>query len=225
MTKANGAGRRGRGHGTVIERRLLELDGEEVVVVRKRIKNIYLRVKPPEGRLEVTAPARLSDQQLEEFVRARRTWIARTRQRIDNSISEIANDSNDSRNGSDGADTNGYGDGSQGQDRSEARARRIIKDRLPQLLETWAPIIGKRPTAITLRHMKTRWGSCTPSTGRIRLNTELAWLDPELLEYVLVHELAHLHAHGHGPYFQQLMTGYMPDWRRRRSRLNRYLVI
>lgn len=225
MTKANGAGRRGRGHGSVIERRLMELDGEEVVVVSKRIKNVYLRVKPPEGRLEVTAPASLSDRQLEEFVHARRIWIARTRKRIDNSISEIANDSNDSQDGSGGTDTNERGAGAQDQDRSEARARRIINDRLPQLLETWVPIIGKGPTAITLRHMKTRWGSCTPSTGRIRLNTELAWLDPGLLEYVLVHELTHLHAHGHGPYFQQLMTGYMPDWRRRRSRLNRYVVI
>ena len=225
MTKTIGGGRRGRGAGSTVKRRLLELDGEKVLVISKRIKNVYLRVKPPEGRLEVTAPVGLSDKQLEEFVRARRVWIGRTRGRISNSISEIASDSNDTADDRKADGESRCGNEPQGKDRSEDRARRIIEERLPRLVETWVPVVGKRPTSITLRHMKTRWGSCTPSTGRIRLNTELAWLDLELLEYVFVHELTHLHAHGHGPLFQELMTRYMPDWRQRRKRLNQYVVI
>lgn len=73
--------------------------------------------------------------------------------------------------------------------------------------------------------MKTRWGSCTPATASIRLNTDLAWLDPDLLEYVLVHELTHLYEHGHGPGFRARMNRYMPDWTERRRRLNRYLAL
>ncbi|MCT6901476.1 MAG: M48 family metallopeptidase, partial [Bifidobacterium sp.] len=56
-------------------------------------------------------------------------------------------------------------------------------------------------------------------------NTDLAWLDPDLLEYVLVHELTHLYEHGHGPGFRARMDRYMPDWTERRHRLNRYLAL
>lgn len=73
--------------------------------------------------------------------------------------------------------------------------------------------------------MKTRWGSCTPATASIRLNIDLAWLDPDLLEYVLVHELTHLYEHGHGPGFRARMNCYMPDWTERRRQLNRYLAL
>ena len=70
--------------------------------------------------------------------------------------------------------------------------------------------------------MTTRWGSCTPRTGRIRLNLQLGLLPPQYLEYVLVHEMTHLWASGHGAEFKRRMTQYLPDWRRLRRELNRY---
>ena len=188
----------------------LEVGGETVLVIRKRIANVYLRVKPPDGHLEVTAPLKLGDDQIRAFIDGKRRWIATTRERLARSRDVYA------QPGADGQLQPG---------RSEAEAKRILKERLPTLLDRWVPVVGRRPERISLRKMKTRWGSCTPATASIRLNTDLAWLDPDLLEYVLVHELTHLYEHGHGPGFRARMDRYMPDWTERRRRLNRYLAL
>ena len=188
----------------------LEVGGETVLVIRKRIANVYLRVKPPDGHLEVTAPLALSDDQIRAFVDGKRGWIATTRERLARSRDVYA------QPGADGQLQPG---------RSEDEAKRILQERLPTLLDRWVPVVGRRPERISLRKMKTRWGSCTPATASIRLNTDLAWLDPDLLEYVLVHELTHLYEHGHGPSFRARMDRYMPDWTERRRRLNRYLAL
>lgn len=188
----------------------LEIGDETVLVIRKRIVNVYLRVKPPDGHLEVTAPLKLSDDQIRAFIDGKRRWIVTTRERLARSRDVYAQP---------GAD------GLLSPDRSEAEAKRILRERLPILLDRWVPVVGRRPERISLRKMKTRWGSCTPATASIRLNTDLAWLDPDLLEYVLVHELTHLYEHGHGPGFRARMDRYMPDWAERRRRLNRYLAL
>ena len=181
-----------------------------VLVIRKRIANVYLRVKPPDGHLEVTAPLALSDDRIRAFIDGKRRWIATTRERLARSRDVYAKPE---------------ADGQLQAGRSEAEAKRILQERLPTLLDRWVPVVGRRPERISLRKMKTRWGSCTPATASIRLNTDLAWLDPDLLEYVLVHELTHLYEHGHGPGFRARMDRYMPDWTERRRRLNRYLAL
>ena len=188
----------------------LGVGGETVLVIRKRIANVYLRVKPPDGHLEVTAPLKLGDDQIRAFIDGKHRWIATTRERLARSRNVYA------QPGADGQLQPG---------RSEAEAKRILQERLPTLLDRWVPVVGRRPERISLRKMKTRWGSCTPATASIRLNTDLAWLDPDLLEYVLVHELTHLYEHGHGPGFRARMDRYMPDWTERRRRLNRYLAL
>ena len=187
-----------------------EVGGETVLVIRKRIANVYLRVKPPDGHLEVTAPLKLGDDQIRAFINGKHRWIATTRERLARSRDVYAKPE---------------ADGHLQPGRSEAEAKRILQERLPTLLDRWVPVVGRRPERISLRKMKTRWGSCTPATASIRLNTDLAWLDPDLLEYVLVHELTHLYEHGHGPGFRARMDRYMPDWTERRRRLNRYLAL
>ncbi|QYN59685.1 M48 family metallopeptidase [Bifidobacterium asteroides] len=188
----------------------LVASGETVLVIRKRIANVYLRVKPPDGHLEVTAPVTIGDDQIRAFIDGKRRWIAATRERLTRSRHVYARLEADDQ---------------LQPGRSEAEAKRILQERLPTLLDRWVPVVGRRPGRISLRKMKTRWGSCTPATASIRLNTDLAWLDPDLLEYVLVHELTHLYEHGHGPGFRARMNRYMPDWTERRRRLNRYLAL
>ncbi|MCT6920161.1 MAG: M48 family metallopeptidase [Bifidobacteriales bacterium] len=188
----------------------LEVGGETVLVIRKRITNVYLRVEPPDGHLEVTAPLALGDDRIRAFIVGKHRWIATTRDRLARSREVYAQTE---------------ADGQLSSDRSEAEAKRILRERLPTLLDQWVPVVGRQPERISLRKMKTRWGSCTPATASIRLNTDLAWLDSDLLEYVLVHELTHLYEHGHGPGFRARMDRYMPDWAERRSRLNRYLAL
>jgi predicted metal-dependent hydrolase len=76
-----------------------------------------------------------------------------------------------------------------------------------------------RPT-LSVRSMRTRWGSCTPRTARIRLSPELVRARPECLDYVLLHECCHLLVGDHSKAFYDLQTRLMPDWERWKAELN-----
>jgi len=66
-----------------------------------------------------------------------------------------------------------------------------------------------QPTSVRwVGNQERRWGSCTPSTGQIRLSDRLAGMPEYVVDYVLVHELAHLLEHGHGPAFWALVDRY-----------------
>ena len=69
--------------------------------------------------------------------------------------------------------------------------------------------------------MKTKWGSCNRETGHLWFNLELAKKHPDCLEYIVVHEMAHLREPSHGNRFTSLMDKLLPDWRARRDALNR----
>lgn len=112
-----------------------------------------------------------------------------------------------------------------GTDERKRQAAAAINAALPQLLAKWGPVVGRQPTHITLRVMTSRWGSCTPRTGRIRLNLQLGLMEPQFLEYVLVHEMTHLWESGHGAGFQRRMTAYLPGWKTLRRDLNRRVVL
>jgi hypothetical protein len=81
-------------------------------------------------------------------------------------------------------------------------------------------VVGVRYEFLGLRRMSTRWGSCVPARGRIWLNLALLDHAPDLLEYVVVHEVVHLRESSHGPRFHALMSQYLPDWPERRLRLD-----
>ena len=112
---------------------------------------------------------------------------------------------------------------------SECRRRAIvdewyrnqIKSAVPPLLQYWQPLLGVRTARFFVQRMKTKWGSCNPKAGTIRLNTELAKKPAECLEYIVVHELVHLLEPTHNDRFQQLMNDAMPHWRHYRDELNR----
>ena len=97
--------------------------------------------------------------------------------------------------------------------------RNVVEAFVPALVEQWEPILGVKAGQLAYRKMKSRWGSCQPSTGRICINVVLALYPPECLEYVVVHELVHLLVPGHGPEFHAIMDRVMPDWKKRRAKL------
>lgn len=194
----------------------VEIDyrGLHMLVTRKPIKNMYLRVKPPDGHLEISAPLRMRTNTIEKFVDSRRTWIDRMQERMV-PVNPLDSSSPQERHS--------LGDNWPPERRAEAKIR--MKAQLSELLPQWTATVGRTPTAISLRPMKTRWGSCTPRTGRIRLNLELADMPERFLEYVLVHELTHLRASGHGAEFQRLMSQYLPQWKTLRAELNHYVIL
>lgn len=88
-----------------------------------------------------------------------------------------------------------------------------------QLLQAWEKKMGVRHTGLKVHRMKTRWGSCNVRTGSINLNTLLACWPEECLEYIVVHELAHLHEANHSPRFHAIVERYLPEWRERKKLL------
>ncbi|WP_418969262.1 M48 family metallopeptidase [Alloscardovia omnicolens] len=184
----------------------LDVDGFHVTVILKNVKNMYLRVKPPLAQVEVTAPYYVHRADIEQFIHSRANWIDTARDRIILTQSQRTTPHLLT----------------QWTPQKEEEARTILEQKVPHILARWSARIDRLPSHITYRRMKTRWGSCTPATGRIRLNLALAYVPEDLLEYVVVHELTHLYERGHGEGFRNRMSSYMPDWRTKRRALNSY---
>lgn len=91
---------------------------------------------------------------------------------------------------------------------------------LPGLINKWEARLGVRVAGYFLQRMKTKWGSCNPVTAHIRLNTELVKKPKDLLEYVLVHEMAHIIEPTHGQRFVEILELHYPSWREARAELN-----
>ena len=90
---------------------------------------------------------------------------------------------------------------------------------LPELVERWLPRLGgDSPSKILIRNQKQRWGSCS-SDGTLRFNWRVMMLKPELIEYIVVHELAHLAHQNHSPHFWGHVSAAMPDAQQRRKTL------
>lgn len=182
--------------------KLVFVDDLEVWVVGKpRLKNMNLRVKPPDGRIEVSVPRRrfnLADDDVADFVRRKRAWIERTIEQMASSPMVQAESATPDQ---------------------VREWRRLVESFTPALVEQWEPVLGVKAQSLAYRNMRSRWGSCQPSTGRICINVRLALFPLECLEYVVVHELCHLLVRGHGAEFKRLMDCVMPDWRERRAKL------
>lgn len=81
---------------------------------------------------------------------------------------------------------------------------------------------GAQMPTLSVRRMKSRWGSCMPQQGKITLNTRLIGAPLECVEYVAAHELCHLLQPDHSKQFYLWMDRIMPDWRQRKNRLNQW---
>lgn len=174
------------------------VDGIEAHIVRKRVKNVNLRIARDGSHVDVSAPSWVSDSEVEAFIRSKSAWIASCMaQAAQTPMARAA----------------------QATPEEVAAWREAVSACAPALVAAWEPIMGVKAGKLAYRNMTSRWGSCQPATGRICINVRLALYPPECLEYVVVHELCHLLERGHGPRFHQLMDAFMPDWKQRRAKL------
>ena len=91
--------------------------------------------------------------------------------------------------------------------------------RIQSGVQRWWPRLGNgAEPKILIRDQRQRWGSCAPD-GTLRFNWRVMMLEPSLVEYVVVHELAHLSINNHGADFWRLLAGVLPDVEHRRRRL------
>mgnify|MGYP002627228461 CR=1 FL=1 len=178
--------------------RLIFVDDLEVwVIEKKRNKRAHLRVQP-DGRVEMSVPYAYPDSLVRDFVREKHDWIVSAQHRYEESP---------------------MGRAATASPQEVGEWRKVVQAFTPALVEKWEPILGVKAGKLDYRKMKSRWGSCQPSTGRICINVVLALYPPECLEYVVVHELCHLLVPGHGPEFHAIMDRVMPDWRDRKAKL------
>ena len=229
----------------------MRVDDIEVEVHRKRIRHLYLRVGPPDGRLRVSAPLRIGDDSIRQAVAKRMPWVRRQqekqRQRERESDRAFASGEHHFVEGiacvlnvttHEGPPHIGLmGDstlemrvrpGTGRDERADLLAawyRERLKTSIPRLIAAWEPFMGVSVKEWRIRKMSTRWGSCSVRNGRIWLSLELAKKPMRCLEYVVVHEMAHLIEPAHNRRFWGILDRYMPDWRMRRDELNRFPIM
>lgn len=96
----------------------------------------------------------------------------------------------------------------------------LLHMEVPPIIARWERKLGVHVSAYYLQRMKTKWGSCNPKSGNIRLNTELVKKPKDLVEYVIVHEMLHLLVPNHDERFVALLDRHYPSWREARDELN-----
>jgi len=92
------------------------------------------------------------------------------------------------------------------------------RDQIRAMVADYAPRMGVNPTRIQFREMTRKWGSCS-SKGTVTLNSRLTWLDADLAEYIVCHELAHLIELNHSKRFWAIVEQHMPDYKARLQHL------
>lgn len=233
---------------------ILNVDGLEIPVnvVRKRVKNLNLRVRA-DGTVTLSIPQHLPLARAQEFLERKGNWIAeRVRRNIERRPSpDLAGElpdriplwgklvPRDSVQANSGQDVDGQGAGGRAIPGQTAVNRNIsgqsvsgqttpgqttidqaaldelyrteVLRALPDVVERMEARIGVHATRWSVRVMKTRWGSCTPKTGAIRINARLAAYPPECLEFVVAHELVHLLEPSHNARFHTLLDEFCPD--------------
>ena len=222
----------------------IELGEMLVDVIRKDVKNINLRVYPPTGRVQISAPFRISLDTVRAFAISKLGWIKRVQKRLRRQagtvpLKFIDGESHDVwgahyllRVVKEAAPPHVHIEHSTlvlqvrpgtGKAKKEAVIDRWYRDQLkealPRLIEKWQAIMGVKVATLYLRKMKSRWGTCNPSAKSIRLNSNLAKRPQECLEYVAVHEMVHLLEAKHNQRFKNFMDRFMPLWRRHKDTL------
>ncbi len=227
----------------------LQIAELEIDVLYKGVKNVHLSVYPPSGRVRITVPQQTKIETVRAYAISKLDWIRKRRSEMQKQERETARDYRDreshylwgeryllrvvERPGAPEVRvlpkqiTLEVHPGSGEKRRAEVLAgfyRDQVRERAQPLIAEWETKIGVLHTRLFVQRMKTRWGSCTPVSGSIRLNTELAKKPIFCLEYIIVHELIHLIEPTHNDRFRSLMSEHLPDWPERRKELNRLPV-
>ena len=223
----------------------IQLGKLSILVTRKDIKNVHLSVYPPDGRVTLVAPIATRLDVARAYAISRLGWIRQQQEQLKNQAREsprrfIERESHYLR-GRRHLLSVSYRDakpsvsidhkrisltvrpGSDSGKRAEVIHdwhKSLLHEAVPALIEKWQQKLEVKVTGYFLQRMKTRWGSCNTRAGHIRLNTELVKKPKDLLEYVIVHEMAHLLEPTHSERFFTILNKHWPSWCEARSELN-----
>lgn len=219
--------------------------GIEATLVRKNVKTVRITILPPDGEVRISAPRFYPEASIRAFIEQKADWIKKhveaTQTRRSNAPKNYKTGErvwffgllyslhileNQKKTGV-SLDADHITLSFKGPAPTEKRAavlndwlRERLKAEIAHYMPIWSERTGLIPSEWTVRNMTSRWGSCNTRTGKITLNLQLAHYPAACLEYVILHELAHLRVHGHGADFKAILDQYMPDWKTRKRILN-----
>ena len=164
-------------------------------IVRSRRRTVALEVTR-EGRVLVRAPLRMPQGEIERFVASHAAWLEKAQAKV--AARQAAHPPLT--------------------EQETAALRQRAKELLPDRVAHYAAIMGVTPTSVKITSARTRFGSCSGKNG-ICFSLYLMQYPEEAIDYVVVHELAHLVHRNHGPAFHALVASVLPDHRARRNLL------
>ncbi|MCE1166554.1 MAG: M48 family metallopeptidase [Sphingobacteriia bacterium] len=224
---------------------IIQLGELKIEVTRKDIKNVHLSVHPPDGRVSLSAPLNTRLEVARAYAISKLSWIRLQQEKLAKQPREkprefvkreshyvwgrryllnVVHTDGKQQVTLDHKKINLFVKlGSNKSKREEVFYEWQKKQLHEYVLETvakWEPILGIKANAYFLQRMKTKWGSCNHKSRNIRLNTELVKKPKDLIEYVIVHELAHLIVPVHNEKFIAILDKFYPNWREARMELN-----
>lgn len=225
------------------------LSGITISVTKKSIKNMYIRVIPPDGKVQITAPYTVSDDSIRRFAISRIAWIKKQkkcfeeqsrqtkrqyiagesyylwgrRYRLDVQYSNVRNQVY-LAGGKLVLQVRKESTSKQRENVLNEWYREQMKQVVPNLLKKCENIVGVQVGEWHIKNMRTKWGTCNIEKKRIWLNLQLAKKTPECLEYVIIHELVHLLERNHNDKFCEYMNCFYPNWREVKNHLNQQML-
>lgn len=227
-------------------REIIELGEITIQVTRKAIKNVHLSVHPPDGHVTLAAPTATRLDVARAYAITKLGWIRTQREKLAEQARETRRDyvereshylwgqryllsvrvrdikpqvTLDSQRIT--LTIRPHSDAAKRGEVIHAWHKSLLHMAIPPLIRKWETRLDVPVAGYFLQRMKTKWGSCNHTSGRIRLNTELVKKPKDLLEYVVVHEMAHLIEPTHNGRFIHLLDTNYPTWREARLELNK----
>lgn len=217
---------------------IYKMVGYDVEVVRKSICHMYLRVLSPDGALRITAPKKVSDEELCAFFESKVAWVKKQRAKLAEKRQIMAprweNGAKIALLGKEytlllvpvkkspkvcceGAtlvvEYRAEEERAVWERRLLAFCQNILFEEVGAQFAILEKKMGISPSSFYIRDMKTRWGTCNTKTGRICINLRLVFAPLPCLTYVLIHELCHLWVPNHGAAFYEVLSRYCPDYK------------
>lgn len=223
----------------------IQLAEVSIDVTRKNIKNLHLSVYPPTGTVRISAPSRMKLETIRVFALGKLTWIRKQQRKLQTQERETQREyiNRESHYLWGKRYLLSIHEAEQppsvqlkasrihltvrtGADQEKRREiltewyREALKKAAEPLIAKWEGILKVKCRSWSIRRMKTKWGSCNTSAGRVLLNLELAKKPILCLDYLIAHELAHLIERRHNDRFAAILDRHLSNWRQIRNQLN-----
>lgn len=177
----------------------------EIQIIKTRRKTVSLEVKR-DGSVIVRAPLRMPQREIQEFIDSHRGWIEHKCRLMEKRRTQSV--------------STGAPPVDKISEKEWSRIREVFADRVDYYCKKMDVQVGR----ITIRNQKTRWGSCS-ARGNVNFNYQLYYMPPELMDYVIVHELAHRRHMDHSALFWAEVERYCPEYADYREQLKKYQTV